>query len=89
MKPRKLRGRASKILLFLSFLAIPTVATSQTRPNIILVLSDDHRSDFMGFMEKGTAFLETPSLDRMAREGAHLQNAFVTTSLCSPSRASL
>ena len=34
-------------------------------------------------------FLQTPSLDRMARQGAHLRNAFVTTSLCSPSRASI
>lgn len=57
-------------------------------PNIIYILSDDHRYDFMGFMGK-PEFLKTPNLDRMAREGAHLQNAFVTTSLCSPSRASI
>jgi arylsulfatase A-like enzyme len=51
-------------------------------------LSDDHRFDFLGFLGK-PKFLETPNLDRMARQGAHLQNAFVTTSLCSPSRASI
>lgn len=56
--------------------------------NIILILSDDHRYDFMGFMNK-PAFLETPNLDRIAREGVHFRNAFVTTSLCSPSRASI
>jgi len=59
------------------------------RPNIIFVLSDDHRYDFMGFMPDAPAFLETPNLDRMAREGAHLVNAFVSTSLCSPSRATI
>ncbi|MBN1782071.1 sulfatase [bacterium] len=56
--------------------------------NIILILADDHRYDFMGFMGK-PAFLETPALDRMARQGAHITNATVTTSLCSPSRASI
>jgi len=57
-------------------------------PNIIYILSDDHRFDFMSFMGK-PRFLETPSMDQMAKEGAHFQNAFVTTSLCSPSRASV
>ncbi len=59
------------------------------RRNVIFVLSDDHRFDFMGFMPQCPKFLETPNLDRMARQGAHLANAFVTTSLCSPSRASI
>lgn len=58
------------------------------RYNVIYILSDDHRYDFMSFMGK-PKFLQTPNMDRMAREGAHLQNAFVTTSLCSPSRASI
>ncbi len=43
----------------------------------------------MGFHEGSPKFLETPNLDRMAKEGAHLRNAFVSTSLCSPSRASI
>ena len=59
------------------------------RRNIILVLSDDHRYDFMGFMKEAPAFLDTPNMDRMAQQGAHLVNAFVSTSLCSPSRASI
>ena len=57
--------------------------------NIIFILSDDHRYDFMGFMPGAPAFLRTPNMDRMSREGAHVRNAFVTTSLCSPSRASI
>ena len=56
--------------------------------NIIFILSDDHRYDFMSFMGK-PSFLKTPNIDRLASEGAHIQNAFVTTSLCSPSRASI
>lgn len=56
------------------------------RPNIVVVLSDDHRTDFMGVT--GHPFIQTPNMDRMAREGAFFENAFITTSLCSPSRAS-
>ncbi len=62
--------------------------STPARRNVIFILSDDHRYDFMGFMD-GPEFLETPNMDRMAARGAHLQNAFVTTSLCSPSRASI
>lgn len=55
--------------------------------NIIFILTDDQRYDAMGFM--GHPFLETPNIDSLARNGVHLKNAFVTTSLCSPSRASI
>ncbi len=55
--------------------------------NVVFILSDDHRYDAMGFM--GHPFLETPHMDSMAKNGVHLKNAFVTTSLCSPSRASI
>ena len=72
--------------------AVATAAQSdhQAVPrNIVFVLSDDHRFDFMGFHSEGPRFLETPNMDRMAREGVHIANAFVSTSLCSPSRASI
>ncbi len=64
-------------------------ARKTARRNIVFILSDDHRYDFMGFMPQAPAFLETPAMDRMAARGAHLANAFVSTSLCSPSRASI
>ena len=63
--------------------------SDETKPhNVIFILSDDHRYDFMGFMGK-IPWLETPNMDRMAKEGAHIQNAFCTTALSSPSRASI
>jgi len=64
-------------------------APGPQRRNILFILSDDHRWDFMSFMPQAPAFLETPNMDRMAREGAHIANAFVSTSLCSPSRATV
>ena len=77
-------------LAFLAALRGPVPAPAQERPrNIVLILSDDHRYDFMGFHERAPGFLETPGFDRMAAEGVHVANAFVNTSLCSPSRASI
>ena len=55
--------------------------------NVVFILSDDHRFDAMSFM--GHSIAKTPNMDAMAANGAHLKNAFVTTSLCSPSRASI
>lgn len=56
------------------------------RPNILFILTDDQRWDAMSCMDH--PFLRTPSIDRLAAEGVRFENAFVTTSLCSPSRAS-
>jgi arylsulfatase A-like enzyme len=56
------------------------------RPNIVLILIDDLRWDDIGCA--GHPFVKTPHIDRLAREGAMFQNAFATTPLCSPSRAS-
>ena len=67
-------------------LPIRALSAPAVRPNIIFILSDDHRWDHMSCM--GHPFLETPNLDRMANEGVLCENAFVTSSLCSPSRAS-
>jgi len=85
--------RLTPISLTLLSVLVLNVAWAQTQrsavQNVVFILSDDHRYDLMGFMEEAPDWLETPSLDRLAAEGAHLKNAFVSTSLCSPSRASI
>ncbi|MEO9851870.1 MAG: sulfatase [Reichenbachiella sp.] len=83
--------RNLSIILLLATMGCQIEKTEQpyvSGKNVIFILSDDHRYDFMGFMGK-VPFLQTPNMDRMAADGAHLQNAFVSTSLCSPSRASI
>ena len=64
-----------------------TPGASHRPPNIVFVLVDDMRWDEFG--AAGHPFVETPNMDRLAREGARFLNAFATTPLCSPSRASL
>jgi N-acetylglucosamine-6-sulfatase len=60
---------------------------SLQRPNILVVLLDDLRWDALGYA--GHRYVRTPQIDRIAAEGVNFKNAFCTTSLCSPSRASL
>lgn len=67
--------------------SIETVSNTKPR-NVIFILADDHRFDFLGFTGK-VPWLKTPHFDRMAKEGAYGVNTFVTTALCSPSRASI
>ena len=55
-------------------------------PNVVVIMTDDQRADQMSCA--GHPFLRTPQLDRLAKEGVMFRNAFTTTSLCSPSRAS-
>lgn len=61
-------------------------AAAPARPNFVFVLVDDQRWDSLSCL--GHPFLKTPNVDRIAREGATFRNFFVTTPLCSPSRAS-
>lgn len=56
------------------------------RPNIVFILVDDLRWDELGIA--GHPYLRTPNIDRIGREGVRFRNAFLTTPLCSPSRAS-
>lgn len=81
-----------KYILFIGLVLISFFLSAQQGKeksmNIIFILADDHRYDAMGFMNKIPG-LQTPGMDRMAKEGAHIKNAFVSTALCSPSRASI
>ncbi|SHJ06841.1 N-acetylglucosamine-6-sulfatase [Desulfatibacillum alkenivorans DSM 16219] len=60
--------------------------TNGKKPNVLFILTDDHRYDHMGCA--GHPFIQTPNLDRLATQGVYFNNSFVTSSLCSPSRAS-
>jgi len=96
-KPRL--GWQAALVLFLAGNLLHAQETAPDKPlemeriagakprNVIFILVDDHRYDALGFLDH--PFLETPHLDSLARGGVHFRNAFVTTSLCSPSRASI
>ena len=72
---------------FILLLIIPIVAICQQRPNIIFILTDDQRWDALG--AAGNKIIQTPNLDHLAEGGILYKNAYVTTSICCVSRASL
>lgn len=80
------RIRSALSVLPLVTVLAPALAAAESRPNVVFILTDDQRWDQLGCA--GHPYLETPHLDRLAAEGARFANMFVTTSLCSPSRAS-
>jgi len=59
----------------------------ETRPNIILIITDQQRYDTIAAL--GFPYVDTPNLDRLAREGTTFTNSFVTAASCAPARASL
>lgn len=79
-----------KTIRFLTFLICHLLFESYTfaqKPNIIFLLTDDHRADALGVA--GNPYIKTPNLDLMAKRGVRFTNAYVTTSICSVSRASI
>ncbi len=68
-------------------LAQPLTGKGERRPNFLFLLTDDQRWDTLGCMRN--AVVRTPEIDGLARAGVLFRNAFVTTSVCSPSRASI
>lgn len=75
-------------MLFLWTALIFTFSTiAQQRPNVIIIVSDDHA--FQTISAYGSQLTQTPGIDRIAREGVLFNRAYVTNSICGPSRATI
>jgi len=75
------------LLLAAVLLASAPAAVAAARPNIIFIMSDDHAAQAISAY--GSRVNTTPNIDRLGREGLRLDNAFVTNSICTPSRAAI
>jgi arylsulfatase A-like enzyme len=73
-------------VMALAMIVSPAVAASQ-RPNILFIMADDHAYHALSSYE--SRLIETPNLDQLADEGVRFDRAFVRTSLCTPSRATI
>jgi arylsulfatase A-like enzyme len=78
-----------QLFICITFFCFITAKAQQnaTKPNIIFVLTDDHRWDALGVA--GNKFIQTPNLDQLANKGLYFKNSYVTTAICCVSRASI
>ena len=76
-----------RILSILCVCMLSFCAFAQNKPNIVVIISDDHSYQTIGAY--GSTIANTPNLDRIASEGATFTKGYVTNSICGPSRASL
>ena len=60
---------------------------AQTSPNILLIMTDQHRWDYLGCA--GADFVDTPNIDRLAASGVRFTNAFTNAPICAPARIGL
>lgn len=77
--------RASAFLAAAILCLVPSLYAK--KPNLLFILCDDLRPQALGCY--GNEHVKTPNIDRLAKEGVRFENSFCTTSLCSPSRASI
>ncbi len=75
------------LLILILTLGVNVFAQPKSKPNIIVILSDDHAVQSIGAY--GSKIGATPNLDRLAKQGAVYNKAFVANSICGPSRAIL
>jgi len=81
-------ARSGAVVLALAAAVTHTQRANQdTRPNIVFIMSDDHRWD--GLRAAGNPHVITPNLDRLAAEGVHFTQATMHVPQCSPGRAQL
>ncbi|MEJ7736810.1 MAG: sulfatase [Chitinophagaceae bacterium] len=74
-----------KWIFFWICMVTSLVAAAQRRPNILIIVSDDHA--YQAVSAYGGTLMQTPNIDRIAKEGALFKKAYVTNSICGPSRA--
>ena len=74
-----------KILIIL--ILIPILGCRDSKPNILIILADDAGYADFGF--RGSDEIKTPQIDKLASDGVIFNNAYVSASVCSPSRAGL
>ncbi len=85
--PVRLTRRQLGAALAPAVLAGQPAAGAAGRPNLLLVLSDDHTAEFLG--ASGNSIIQTPNLDRFASQSMRLTRMFTAASQCVPSRAAL
>jgi arylsulfatase A-like enzyme len=76
-------------LVWPAFFGVGHAAPNAAKPNILFIFSDDHALAAISAYQEPRQLLQTPNIDRLAREGMIFRRAMVPNSICGPSRASV
>ena len=94
MKTMSKPFRHLKTTILCAVSCVTSLHAADRKPNFLFVYTDDQRWDAMGVVQREQGerarfpWFKSPNMDRLATEGVRFRNAFVTLSLCAPSRAS-
>ncbi len=96
MKTKQSKHLAPSLIRYTGLLAlsaIPLIPLAQTRPNVVLIISDQHQQQASGCYGTSIRTIHgespTPNIDNLARQGVMFTNAYTPSPLCAPARASL
>ncbi len=87
MEIARLLGISASICAYAFVLVSPDVADGATRPNLVLIVTDDQGADSLGCY--GNPVIKTPRIDQLAAEGVRFDNCYACASSCSPNRSVL
>ena len=82
-------GFASMMIALVPAMAGISAEKEHRPPNIIVIFSDDHAWQAISAYGDDRRLVETPNIDRLAREGMRFDRCLVTNSICGPSRAAV
>lgn len=74
------------VLIFFSFLSVASASENEKRPNIIFFIADDMYPEMFNCLPQGKGKNLSPHLDRLATEGVVMENQYVVSPVCTPSR---
>ena len=75
------------VIFFLNGLYVFAQQSGKKPPNLLFIMTDQQRFDALSYA--GNSILNTPNLDRLAREGAYFENAYTQMAVCTPARAAI
>ena len=81
--------RTRRLLVALAALACGPRLTAAERPNIVFIFSDDHAYQAISAYGDARRLLDTPNIDRIAKQGVRFDRCLVPNSICGPSRATV
>ena len=81
----KNQNKSYLFLAILFLIGLSVFSQTNKKPNLLFIITDQQRYDALSIA--GNTVLETPNLDRLAKQGAYFKNAYTPVAVCGPTRS--